>query len=496
MGYRTALNFISEEALKEAARTTEDWLLDEQSNSDIEEEVARLRDLMSFCVLESGAENDYDRITESVREEFNGSWATIELVDLGRHWLKSYAESVDAPLKSVHAGSECPRQSSFSAYAILQDDVFVVPDTTQDVRFNDNPAVKGDQHLRFYAGAPLISPDGHKIGTLAVMANTPRPQGLGSDGECFLKSQASAVMNLLVERRENIMMNSSDRKRNASMVNAHRLYHSESEMSDLSDGKSVCSDSDESTINTLDKTSVIAIGRISDENSGKRSRASSPEPSVNRKYEDRIIPSPKQLQVILPSPFTEGVDPDEYLVQLVNAMYPGVTLKTKSSKSLEGYFLTITEEQMSRYNTHVVSLGRNNDVAGLKKYYSDHGRDALECFNRFGEGLLNMSCRRGFTEMTEFLLSPEIQLPVRMRDDYGRTPLHDACWNPGPQLSICQWLMQKEPSLFLVADDRGFTPFQYARKSDWNIWRQFLFDNREYLQPLSQPDIASRFCCK
>ena len=95
--------------------------------------------------------------------------------------------------------------------------------------------------------------------------------------------------------------------------------------------------------------------------------------------------------------------------------------------------------------------------------------------------------------MTKFLLSPEVDLNVRVRDDYGRTPLHDACWNPEPQLEICTLLLQRDPSLFLVADARGFTPFQYARKSDWNVWRQFLFDHREHLRPLARPDIASKF---
>jgi hypothetical protein len=205
----------------------------------------------------------------------------------------------------------------------------------------------------------------------------------------------------------------------------------------------------------------------------------------------KIIARPQE-PVPIPSPET-AKDPDDYLLQLVETIYPGTTLKVKPALELNDYFATITEEQMAAYSMEVVNMARANDVEGLRKFYQVNGRDALDCFNRFGEGLLNMACRRGFKEMAKFLLSPEVGLNVRVRDDYGRTPLHDACWNPEPQLEICTWIMQKDPSLFLVADKRGFTPFQYARKSDWPVWRKFLFDNREYLKSFCKPEISKRF---
>ena len=466
---------------------------------DVEQELTRLRDLLSFCVLDSGKEELFDSLTENIRDTFNASWATISLIDLGRQWLKSYAEHEDAPLEHVHAGTELPRQQSFCAHTILQDGIMIVPDATHDERFRDNPAVTGEQHLRFYAGAPLISPDGNKIGTIAVMANQPRPGGLTADDERILNDQASAVVELLVQRREQLEASQSQRKRTNSKVDGgdrkvertgSDLSASISSMSRSTSASSLASLADSTEI---DASSVAAVGRT-EESSGKRSRANSPAPPSNRYLEDEIIPSPHPpLQVLLPSPKTEGVDPDEYLSQLVQALQPGLVLKIKTSKSLGDYFPVISEEQMAGYSTEVVNLARTNDVGGLKAFFREHGRDALNCYNRFGEGLLNLSCRRGFTEMTQFLLSPEVNLAVRMRDDYGRTCLHDTCWNPEPLLDTCTWIMQKDPSLFLVADDRGFTPFQYARKSDWNVWRQFLFDHREYLQPLTNHAIAAKF---
>ena len=132
----------------------------------------------------------------------------------------------------------------------------------------------------------------------------------------------------------------------------------------------------------------------------------------------------------------------------------------------------------------------------MNEYYKKHGRAALDCCNRFGEGLLNMACRRGFTDTVKYLLSPDIQLNVRVRDDGGRTPLHDACWYPEPQLEVCSLILQQDPSLFLVADKRGYTPFQYARKSDWHVWRQFLYSNYQALYAFAtKPEVLDTFSC-
>jgi Ankyrin repeats (3 copies) len=187
------------------------------------------------------------------------------------------------------------------------------------------------------------------------------------------------------------------------------------------------------------------------------------------------------------------LSPDEFLALLVTGMYPTIQLRSKPALELDGYFSAIKEEQMACYSMEVVNAARTNDLVTLQAIHKKQGPHALSCFNRFGEGLLNMACRRGFIDMVEYFLSPEVNLAVRVRDDYGRTPLHDACWSPEPQLQICTWIMEKDPSLFLVADKRGFTPFQYARECDWPIWRQFLADNLDRLRSLASPEIVARF---
>jgi hypothetical protein len=189
----------------------------------------------------------------------------------------------------------------------------------------------------------------------------------------------------------------------------------------------------------------------------------------------------------LPDP-TSNVSPDEFLLQLVKAQC-GVCLEVKPALSLDAFFSEVSEEQMVSYTVQVVGVVRNNDLESLKKLQEEG--QALNCSNRFGESLLNLACRRGFESIVEYLLDqPDIDL--RIRDDSGRTPLHDACWNPSPQLNICKWIIQRDPSLFLISDKRGCTPFQYARPQHWGIWRKFLFENRGCLEALTNSEILSR----
>ena len=219
--------------------------------------------------------------------------------------------------------------------------------------------------------------------------------------------------------------------------------------------------------------------------------------TILRDDDDDEVDTVEMIQSRLPAPDAANDDPDDYLLMLLQAMFPQLKVQVKSSVDLNEYFPTPTEEQMSKYTTEVVTVVRLNDANAMNEYYKTHGRASLDCCNRFGEGLLNMACRRGFTETVQYLLSPEIQLNVRVRDDGGRTPLHDACWYPEPQLEVCTRIIQQDPSLFLVADKRGYTPFQYARQNDWPVWRQFLYTNYQALYSFgTKPEVVNTFLCK
>lgn len=231
----------------------------------------------------------------------------------------------------------------------------------------------------------------------------------------------------------------------------------------------------------------------------KRSRMGSPVPNgAKATIPDTShvgVPSlPIITDAVLPDPKETKVDPDEYLLLLVKALY-GVELKPRGGLELgEEYFKPITDAQQAAYTMEVLTPARDNDVKTLKELVEKKGPQSVNCVNRFGESLLNLACRRGFKDVAEFLLSDEINLDVRLKDDFGRTPLHDACWHPQPQLEICEWLLKRDPSLLLVTDKRGSTPFAYARAEHHATWRQFLFDNCDSLHLLTEPSTLKQFC--
>ena len=191
----------------------------------------------------------------------------------------------------------------------------------------------------------------------------------------------------------------------------------------------------------------------------------------------------------LPDVHDDKLSPDEFLQKLLLATC-GVELVPKKAQSLENFFATVTDEQVAAYTMTVVSACRRNDLDALKKLYSEENQ-IMNCSNRFGESLLTMACRRGFEAIVEYLLQlPDVD--IRVCDDSGRTVLHDACWNPTPQLKIVELIMERDPALFFISDNRGFTPFQYARSQHFLIWREFLLKNMEYLQALKSEDVIAK----
>jgi GAF domain-containing protein len=128
-------------------------------------EKKRLKVLWQYEVLDTVPEEVFDDLTELAARICEAPIALISLVDEKRQWFKS---------KVGVTVSETSRDLSFCAYAITQSDLFIVPDATQDKRFANNPLVTSDPKIRFYAGAPLITPDGHALGTLCVIDKVPR----------------------------------------------------------------------------------------------------------------------------------------------------------------------------------------------------------------------------------------------------------------------------------------------------------------------------------
>jgi PAS domain S-box-containing protein len=126
---------------------------------------ARVAALRSLDLLDSPPEQRFNRITRTAARLFGVPIATVTLVDENRQWFKSrYGLFV----------AETPRNVSFCGHAILNDEVFVIEDARADPRFADNPLVTGEPFIRFYAGRPIRTPGGVKLGTLCVMGREPR----------------------------------------------------------------------------------------------------------------------------------------------------------------------------------------------------------------------------------------------------------------------------------------------------------------------------------
>jgi GAF domain-containing protein len=153
------------------------------------DEEDRLEALRALELLDTPREERFDRITRTARRLLATPVSMVTLVDADRQWFKSC---------SGHDIEQTGRDVSFCGHAILRKHAFVIPDATHDKRFADNPMVTGELHVRFYAGMPLTTLSGHRVGTLCVMDTEPRePSETDLDALVDLASWAEAEIHRL-----------------------------------------------------------------------------------------------------------------------------------------------------------------------------------------------------------------------------------------------------------------------------------------------------------
>jgi Ankyrin repeats (3 copies) len=139
-----------------------------------------------------------------------------------------------------------------------------------------------------------------------------------------------------------------------------------------------------------------------------------------------------------------------------------------------------TPAMIDAYKIETIRMVREKKLDELRKSHQEG--DVLNCCNRFGESLIHLACRRGCTEIVTFFVK-EAGVSLYVRDDYGRTPLHDACWTAEPTFDLVEFLVNEAPELLCIKDVRGHTPLNYVRKEHWSEWLDFLESRKEMLRP-------------
>ena len=129
------------------------------------DETGRLKALYDLHILDTDPEFSFDTITRLAKILFETRVCAVSLIDRDRQWFKA--------ISGLNC-AETPRELAFCTHTILSDEPLIVPDAALDPLFKDNPLVVGEPYIRFYAGVPLNTREGSKIGALCVIDTKPR----------------------------------------------------------------------------------------------------------------------------------------------------------------------------------------------------------------------------------------------------------------------------------------------------------------------------------
>lgn len=187
----------------------------------------------------------------------------------------------------------------------------------------------------------------------------------------------------------------------------------------------------------------------------------------------------------------------------------GLNIDQASSPSFLNY-IEPTQQMIDSFKVEIATAVRQNDIEQLRKLLlcnnntkNDNDENEVKsssndtakpklyhCCNKFGESLIHMACRRGHMEMVRFLID-ELKAPLLVKDDFGRTPLHDTFWTPQPHYELVKYIISKKPELLCVPDVRGHLPLNYAPKRHWNDWNTFFQKHHMMLRPTTTTETSS-----
>jgi len=170
------------------------------------------------------------------------------------------------------------------------------------------------------------------------------------------------------------------------------------------------------------------------------------------------------------------MSPQAYLDVMIHAR----GYSTRRYRTLQtGYYSKPTAYQQASYHVNMVKHVRNHRVAEFKAIV-ESGISPNPC-NAYGESLLHMVCRRGDDDLLQIML--DVGSSVQVADDYGRTPLHDACWAATPSFDTVGLIATRDITLFHMTDSRGAVPLSYVRREHWPEWIEFLETKKDLWWP-------------
>lgn len=162
-----------------------------------ENEEKRLKALRDSGMLDTPEEEVFNGIIRMAKAVFGMPIVVFNLIDSNRQWFKAQCGL---------GVNETSRDVSMCAHAIIDDTLMIIPDATADARFKDNPFVTGGPNIRFYAGAPIIIPDGIILGTLCVIDNQPRDD-FDEKQQRILWDMANLIAHIIELRMVNSLRN-------------------------------------------------------------------------------------------------------------------------------------------------------------------------------------------------------------------------------------------------------------------------------------------------
>jgi len=145
-----------------------------------------------------------------------------------------------------------------------------------------------------------------------------------------------------------------------------------------------------------------------------------------------------------------------------------------------GYHCRPTRLQVASHGIKVVEAVRKSDVDAMQRFM-DMGLSPNPC-NNFGESIVHMVCRRGDHRLLDVLTNAGASMQIT--DDFGRTPLHDACWTPKPFFKIVEAVLKADRRLINITDCRGSLPLAYVNKNHWSEWIEFLDSMKDVFWPV------------